>query len=708
MQRDTPSSVILAALSEGRGFLYEIEAKKILADYGLPVAKSIIGKTRDEVASIANGIGFPVVLKIVSPQVLHKSDAGGVLVNLKNEEEVRRGYDQIIENVRSRSPGAEIVGVLVQEMVPSSTEVIVGGVKDPQFGPVVMFGVGGILTEIIKDVSFRVAPFDKGVALEMIDDIRSRQILHGARGMPKADLDALAGIVAKVSEVMFLHPEISTLDVNPVFAYEKGAKIVDARIILEETKTAAQSQRTSGADLNSILEPLSIAIIGASANPEKIGHKILKNIVDGGFRGRVYPVNPGGGEILGLKAYPSVLEVPGDVDTVIVVVPAKFVPSVIEECVKKGVKGAVIISSGFKDVGAEGAALERQILDVAAKGGLRIIGPNCQGVSVPGIGFYATWPLVKDTGNIGVISQSGTIALEIPSYLSKRALGYSKTIALGNKSDVDEADLISEMDDDESTKVITVYTEGVRDGRKLMDALKRASMRKPVFILKGGTTEAGKRAVLAHTGSLAGGVKVFEAAVRQSGGLCVRNLQELYDAAVVCSTSPLPKGNRVQIITSSGGSGILAVDASGAASLSLAKLSDGTIKRLKEKLPEWCVVGNPLDLTGNALSYVHLYREALEIVMEDPEVNMVLAIFGDPIPGACETISATVREASSRGIPVVVSYLGGADVQEVETDKLQKNGIAVFSTPERAIAALGYLSKYSKFRSRGKNNMLKM
>jgi len=231
--RDEAIKIFEEARSEGRDFLFEHEAKRLCALYGLPVTTFTVSKTEDEAVDAAKEIGFPVVLKIVSPQVLHKSDAGGVLINIDDEDGVRAGYRKILENVKAKVPGAVIAGILVQEMAPTSTEIIVGSTKDPTFGPTIMFGLGGIFVEILKDVSFRLAPITRTDAEEMIREIRSYKILEGARGMPKADQEAIVDILLKTSKMLMECPEIKELDMNPVLVYEKGAKIVDARVILE-------------------------------------------------------------------------------------------------------------------------------------------------------------------------------------------------------------------------------------------------------------------------------------------------------------------------------------------------------------------------------------------------------------------------------------------------------------------------------------------
>lgn len=687
------NNIINKAMEEKRKALYEHEAKDLLSFVGLPTTRYRVVKDREGAIEAAHEIGFPVVLKIVSPQVLHKSDAGGVVLDIGDEDELSTSYDLIVDRVKEKVPEAEIHGVLVEEMASPSLEVIVGATRDAQFGPTVMFGVGGILTEIIKDVSFRVAPFGLDEAIKMMGEIKSHRVLEGARGMPVVDKAVLADIIVKTSKLMLENPGIVAIDLNPVIVYEDAAKIVDARIILGDEGDAGGAMEPTD-NLDAVLNPSSVAVIGASTNPDKIGHKILKNIVDAGFSGAVYPVNPRGGEILGLKAYPSVLDTPGDVDTVVVVVPSRFVLGVMEECVRKEVKGAVIISSGFKDIGLEGAKLEREVLETAARGGIRVVGPNCQGVSNPVSGFCATWPLVTQVGDVAVISQSGSIALEAPSFLVDNHLGYSKSVALGNKSDVDEADLISWLGGDEGTRVIAVYTEGTDEGRKLMKAVRDASASKPVLILKGGKTEAGKRAVLAHTGSLAGSNEVFEAAVSQSGGFCVGSLEELLDAAKAFSALPVPRGPNLLVVTSSGGAGILSSDASEKAGLTLRTLSQDTVDKLKAVLPDFCILRNPLDLTGNALTEPNMYGEALEVALESDEADMILVVFGDPIPDTVELLREVVEKAKKKGVPLVVNYMGGADVQKDEVDALQRNGIPVFQTPERAITALGYLNRY--------------
>lgn len=313
--------------------------------------------------------------------------------------------------------------------------------------------------------------------------------------------------------------------------------------------------------LDGFFRPSSVAIIGASREPGKLGHEILRNIIDAGFRGKVYPVNPKADEVLGLRCYPSIKDVPSQVDLAVVIVPAKFVPSVIADCGAKGIRAAVVISGGFGETGPAGEELERQMLETAGRGGVRIIGPNCQGVNSTSVGLCASWPLVKVRGPISIISQSGTIAAALACWAAEEGVGISKLVALGNKCDVDETELLSYLADDPETEVIALYIEGVRNGRKFMEVARAAASKKPVVVVKGGRTAKGAEAVLSHTRSLAGSDAVFDAAFRQADIIRALDVEELYDICKGFACLPLPKGENVVIVTSSGGSGILATDA---------------------------------------------------------------------------------------------------------------------------------------------------
>lgn len=687
---------------EGRDFLLEPEAKIACMEYGIPVTRLKVATNAKEALEFAAEIGYPVVLKIVSPDIVHKVDAGGVVLDLRSPEQVEKGFEEIIESIRRNNLQAEILGVAVQEMVPSSTEVIVGAIRDQQFGPTLMFGLGGTLVEVLEDVSFRIAPITKQEAEEMIAETKASTIFGGYRGLPSADTEAVVKILLSTSQLIVDCPVIKEIDLNPVIVHENGAKVVDARIILDSDTPAANStswptesrhceeDRTCVKDF---FEPSAVAVVGASRETGKIGNTILVNIVDSGYKGKIYPINRKAHKILGLKAYPSVLDVPSPLDLVVLVVPSKFAPEIVEQCARKEVKAVVIISGGFGEIGEQGAELEETVLKIARKAGVRIIGPNCQGVNNPHTGLVATFGgFSRRPGPIAIVSQSGTVGAAIQCWADREGIGISKCVNLGNKIDVTEADLIQYLKDDADTKVIATYVEGVSNGRAFMKAVSEASKAKPVVVLKGGTTKAGVKAALSHTSSLAGNPQVFEAALRQAKGVKARSLEELYDFSKAFSHLQLPKGPGVLIIESTGGAGILAADMCERLGLRLPKLDVSATNNLRKTLPSYCTFGNPFDLTASALS-PDRFRLVIEENMSNSNIHSFITIFGDPIQNAAEEMKKASAETTK---PILVSYLGGGETEVIETVKMQSIGIPVFPSPERAVSALSALVKYSE------------
>jgi len=436
--------------------------------------------------------------------------------------------------------------------------------------------------------------------------------------------------------------------------------------------------------LESVFNARSVAVVGASTNPEKTGHIILKNIIDGGFAGSIYPVNPNAGEVLGLPAHASLGGIEGPVDVAVIVVPSKFVPDVMEEAGKKGVGGVVVISGGFGETGND--QLERRIVDIARQHGIRIIGPNCQGFNYTPNRLCASWPLVTKSGPIAVISQSGTVGAAIETWAQDAEIGISGFVALGNKVDVNETDLIDLFKEDPNTRVISLYIEGVTDGRHFMESVRSARKKKPIVVLKPGTTPKGAQAVHSHTRSIAGRDEIFEAVCRQLRIVRARTITELFDFSLALGFLGKPKGNRLLIVTSSGGSGIIATDAAAEGGMDVIDLSARLAAELKEALPPQCVVANPLDLTGDATA--ERYRVAGQLVAREQSIDSILLIFGDPIPGACEVVTELKGKTDKQ---IIVAYLGGGRVEEQEKLKLHRSGMPVFPTPERAVAALKVL-----------------
>jgi len=434
--------------------------------------------------------------------------------------------------------------------------------------------------------------------------------------------------------------------------------------------------------LDPIFRPKSVAVVGASNAPEKYGYIILKNILDAGFAGSVYPVNPKATEILGRPCTKSVADLPPGVDLAVIIIPAKAVPQAVADCGQRGMQAAIIISGGFAESGEEGAALQRDVVAAARRSGVRVVGPNCQGVNNPHHGLCASWPLLTLKGDIAVISQSGTVGAALMDWASQEQLGCSAFVSMGNRSDVDETDLIDYFAQDPHTRAIAAYLEGVKELTRFREVVSRC--RKPIVILKSGRTLEGRRAAESHTRSLAGRDELYTALFRQLRIHRADTLQDLYDAAKALAYLPRPRGRRVVTITSSGGSGILATDWAEWSGLTIAPLPAHVADSLRAILPPHCIVANPLDLTGDANAV--LYRQVADATA--PHFDYQIIIFGDPILQA--------SDVPTPGSPQLVIFLGGADVERQERVRMHQKKVPVFPTPERGIRALARLYAFDE------------
>jgi acetyl coenzyme A synthetase (ADP forming)-like protein len=443
--------------------------------------------------------------------------------------------------------------------------------------------------------------------------------------------------------------------------------------------------------------PKSVAVVGASRDQKKIGHIIFRNFIEGGFRGRVFPVNPKAKTILKNKCYPSILAIKERVELAVISIPAKFVPKALEDCGRKRIPAVVVVSGGFKEVGEE--ALERKLEDIAKKHKMRVVGPNCLGVFDPSTGvdmiFLPRYKLDRPKeGEIAFITQSGAVGSVVLDWMARKGYKVSKFVSYGNAVDVDEADLMEYLAGDKKTKVICAYFEGVKEGRKLLEVTKKISGTKPIIILKGGTTEAGTKAISSHTGSLAGSFEVYTAAFRQAGVLQAEDMEELFGFARTLSTLPRPKGNRVQIITDGGGFGVLLSDNIVENGLALAKMSKETTEKLRKKMPPYVVLKNPVDLTGDA--DVERYGQALEAALADPGVDMVGLIVLLQVPRLGGDIVETITNAfKSSSKPIFVISAGG-EYTEVLKKSLEDFGIPTFSYPQNAAKAMRVLYEFSE------------
>lgn len=442
--------------------------------------------------------------------------------------------------------------------------------------------------------------------------------------------------------------------------------------------------------LTKIFSPRTVAVIGASRTPMKIGHETLKNVLVQGFKGKVYPVNPNADEILGLKCYPSIKLVPDEVDLAIITVPAKVVLKVVRECAEKKVKGVVIITSGFGEMGEEGKELERQILDVAKKGNVRILGPNTMGFKNAtedlDAGFVFGMPY---KGPIALVSQSGALCIGMIHLAVMEKLGLSKVIGVGNKSDIDDADLIEYLDSDPATKVIAMYIEGIKDGKKFLKVARRC--RKPIVAIKAGKTEAGAKAASSHTGAMAGEDKIYDATFRQAGIIRAGGINELFDYARALAYQPVPKGDGIGIVSNGGGAAILLADFLVENGLRVPELSPKTVRRLKEILPEIITPRNPVDLVGDAGFF--RYEASSRLLLEDENIDGIIitcvhAGYARPREYA-GAVMKLVREIKEKKLekPILSCWIGGQEINEVVED-LKADKIPVYPSTTRAVKAM--------------------
>ncbi len=451
--------------------------------------------------------------------------------------------------------------------------------------------------------------------------------------------------------------------------------------------------------LNYFFKPAGVALIGASSNPEKINYGILENMISFGYQGKVYPVNPSADEILGLKCYKDISAVPDPVELAVIAIPVKYVAGALEDCGKRGLKAATIISGGFKEVGAEGARLEKELVEIARRYNMRLIGPNCVGTVDLYSGLNCTFIRgLPDKGHIGFASQSGAMCGAVVDYVIERGIGFSYFVSMGNEADVTETDLIEHMANDENTHVIAAYVEGITNGERFINVVSKVTRKKPVVILKGGHSEAGARAVSSHTGSLAGSYTAYLSAFQKAGVIVAESAQELFDIANALAIQPLPRGNKVTIVTNSGGPSALASDDLAAHNLALSNLAEETTSEIRKFVNPSAQVANPIDLLGGAMPGE--YAMALQHALRDPATDTALMITVPTsvvdMTDVVTEVSAAVKESSK---PVLLCLMGDRSIREPRL-KFQQNGLPVVQFPEQTGVVISSMLGYSQIRDR--------
>lgn len=587
----------------------EYQAKTILDAFGVSVPRGLHILDEDASTSDFAKLVFPVAVKIISDHVQHKSEGGFVALNLADPNQVLTEIQRMRQ--AAKQAGISVDGFLVEEMAPPGAELVIGSFRDPTFGSVMMFGLGGIYVETLGDVSFRVCPIDRADAGDMINELRFNAILDGVRGGPKVDRETLIDLLLTIGGadglLSNLGGEITELDINPVIINGKHAIAVDALMLMSELarspKQNTQKVARGADEFDALFLPKTVAIAGASSTNTAYGNRFIRTLRASGFEGEIYPIHPRADEIEGLPAYPSFSATPKPIDYAFVAVNANQVIPLIETAAGN-VRFAQVMSSGFADI-PTGVALERELVRVAHANGARVIGPNCIGLHSP----RGKLSLVDNLGpakpGVAFISQSGGLSLDALRYGQTRGVDFSAVVSLGNSADIGPADMLEYFLHDPDTKVIGLYLEQVSDGRRLLELLRDAGARKPIIILKGGRTRSGQRAAASHTGALANDQRVWDAVIRQTGSITVSDLDDLMTMFLGLQNHDPETAKPIRhviLFGNGGGTSVIATDQFADFDIEIGPLPSSLAAELNElDIPHGASVANPIDVPANLL-----------------------------------------------------------------------------------------------------------
>lgn len=667
--------------------LSEFESYDLLKQYGVPVPEHAIVQTAAEAGKVAEKIGFPVVMKIHSPQIVHKSDAGGVIVSISSKQAAEEAFSKIVGNAKAYNPEAEIKGVIVEQQAAPGLELIIGGKTDPAFGKVLTFGMGGTLVELMKDVTLRILPVSEETIRQMVREIDGYPMIQGYRGTKPRDEETLVKVMWAINCFFAESTNVVEFDINPVRLYESGACIVDARIFVDDEAVEKTAKERPFVPIE-YFTPRSIAVIGASSEPRKMGYAIMHNLLH--FPGQLYPVNNKRPEVQGLKAYASILDIPNPVDMAVITVPAKHVPSVIEECGQKGVSMAVIITAGFKETGEGGKALEDRILQIAKGYGTRIVGPNCLGLIIPPKGIDTTYVHESPKpGNIAFISQSGAIVNTVVDWSIRQDIGFSAVVSVGNQADLNFIDYLRFVERDPKTKGIILYIEEIQDGKTFMKVVDEVSRSKPVVAIKSGSSVKGQQAASSHTGSLSGSYDVYMEAFRESGVIPVHTLTGAFQVAEMLATPKgYPRGKRAIVITNAGGFAVLSSDYAERYGIDLISLPPKVLKELNDLLPDFWNKNNPIDLLGDANE--KRFEQVFSVLAKHQDCWDIAFVVGFPnLVIGSEQLANQITRFSEKTENMIVGTLLGGDSMERGRKILKENGIPIFEELDFTFRVMG-------------------
>ncbi|TET45860.1 MAG: hypothetical protein E3J57_06330 [Dehalococcoidia bacterium] len=686
--------IIKEALSKGQSALNEYDAKRFCASFDIPVCREAIARDADSAVKEAVKIGFPVVLKASGKKLFHKTEVGGIALNLNSQEDVRRESERLLQ-----IPGSE--AVLVQEMVKGERELVCGLVRDAHFGPCVMFGLGGILTEIFQDIVFRVAPLTIHDAREMVQEIEHKKLLEPFRGEAAVDIEALAQILVTLGEISLQYQAIQSIDINPLKIRPDGKPVaVDALVTLGKEPAKPVSKIAPKKDLTKLYKPDSIAVIGASGTPGKAGYTIMHNILANGYKGKVYPVNPRGGEIMGLPVCSSIAELPDGVDLVVIVIPAQATVQAVKECTAKGIKSFVLCAGGFSEVNENGEALQEELTRAIAEAGANAVGPNTSGhTSTPYHFTTSIFPLGKvPRGNISYIAQTGNFATHtMYCIIIDENFGVARVTGLGNKIDVDESDVLEYYAEDPETEVIFLYLESIKRPSRFIEVAREVTRRKPVFLLMGGSTGQGAKAAVTHTASMASDERILDGTIRQAGITRLYEYSHLVLTARALACMPLPKGNRVSFLAPSGAMLVVFSDLCQQRwNLDVPEVEEKTRMRLQEISPDFIRMRNPVDIWPSVFdhSVEFSYREAIEALMEDKNIDAVVPILMLAENIGIPPLDFLVRLAKKYPEkPLYVTFSAERKHMEAAKAFLEPKGVPTFPMIEEPFEVLAILNR---------------
>jgi acyl-CoA synthetase (NDP forming) len=573
------------------------EAKRLLEKFGIALPPERLVPERKDAVAAADSLGYPVVVKGVGPKLMHKTDRGLVHLNLLDSLAVENAVDSIVAKASK-----DLDGFLLQPHIEGRREFVAGLFQDRQFGPVIMFGIGGIFTEAFSDVVFRLAPIDETDAVAMLEEIQGKALLGNFRGEKAVKRDELIQTLLGLSRIGEAHPEISEIDINPLLVNPQGrVAAVDALVVTSGLHEKVEFPPSIAPDaIGSLFYPKSVAIIGASAQIGKWGHSLMVNTIRGGFQGPLYPVNPKGGVIAGRKVYRSVDDIPEKIDLAAVTIPADKVLDLIPAFQDKGIRNMLLISSGFGETGKRGKHLEDELVKAAREAGVLVLGPNTMGICNPHNNLYcAGSPVMPLPGSTAMVAQSGNMGIQLLAFAEQQGIGIRAFCGSGNEAMMTIEDYLDGFEVDTLTRTVILYVESVKNGRRFFNSARRVGKKKPIVLLKGGRSAAGNRAAASHTGAMTSDIKIFEAACRQAGIVLAQKPMDLLDLAAAFSSLPLPEGKRAAVVTLGGGWGVVTADLCAEYGLEVPELSSKLISKLDRMLPAYWSRSNPIDLVGD-------------------------------------------------------------------------------------------------------------